>query len=187
MKNTFRTGLASIALLPCFALAQAGTAASKQIEVKRAAWQTWRGSHPNVIALQHTVVTLSSLQNDPLLKVNAKQASGILAVFDEWGKKDKLSDNRAKSLDRQIKSLLSSAQIQAIKDAPQLYTRPPQSQSKGLPGSGRPNLNALSFPWPHDYNPLNAKTAPFPIQRQEMLKSQKRFLKQLKARIGGGV
>lgn len=166
-------------IVSCLSFAQSPGGVNNQLEAKRDAWRTWRSSHSHVLSLQHTVLSLASLQDNPVLKVDAKQASAILEIFDASGDKLKLSDKQAKKIDQQMQSLLSEAQIGAIKRTPRLYTSPPKPTNIGLPGSGRPILTGSSFPWPKDYNPLNPETAPFPIQRREMLATIRHFKIQL--------
>ena len=105
MKRIDGIALFIAAMIPLSFAAQMGLGgANNQLEAKRAAWRSWRANHPNVLSLQHTVLTLARLQEDPMLKLNSKQASLILDIFAKKSEQTKLTDKQAKVIDVEIES-----------------------------------------------------------------------------------
>lgn len=52
-----------------------------QRQAKMKAWETWRGTHKNVTALQRTLGGMTRLASDPQTHLTKPQAKAVLAVL----------------------------------------------------------------------------------------------------------
>ncbi|MBV9852828.1 MAG: hypothetical protein JO250_24480 [Armatimonadetes bacterium] len=192
MKHLTRmTAVASLALLAASAQAQGpgggGFQPSPQMMAKFQAWQKWRDSHKNVVALQQTLGGLQEMEQDPRTRLNKTQARTVLAVIGKWRSRPVMSDAQARQVDQQITAPLTTAQIKKIVTASAGRRggfgggRPGGGgpggggpgggfgggrPGGGGPGGGRPGgFNPAAFPDPRDYNPLNPNSLPFERMR----------------------
>ena len=100
-----------------------------QMQTKMKAWETWRGTHPNVTALQRTLGGVTRLASDPQTHLTKPQAKAMLAVMNKWQAKPTVSDAQAKQINTQILASLTAAQRQAV-------AQPGRPGGFGGPGGG---------------------------------------------------
>jgi hypothetical protein len=161
------------------------------------AWQSWRSTHKNISALEHTLHGLSSLSQDPKTRLGREQAQEILAITTPWRSRQAMSDLQAKQVNHQIQAVLTPAQARKIAalrprggpggpppggPPPGGMDGPPPGGPDGPPpgGMGAPPPNGFpprgsqkgfrppAFPKPKEYNPLNPATISFPPEQQHV-------------------
>ncbi len=166
------------------------------MQAKMKAWDTWRGTHQNVTALQRTLGGMTRLEDNPQTRLTKPQAKAVLAVLKKWQAKPALSDAQAKMVSTQLLAPLSAAQRQMVTQP----GRPggfgggrPGGFGGGRPGGGfgggRPGgggfggggFSPASFPSPREYNPLNPATQPVERMRDRAAKQHARLVAALTA------
>ena len=182
-----------------------------EMQAKMKAWETWRGTHQNVTALQRTLGGMTRLEDNPATKLTKPQAKAVLAVMAKWQAKPRVSDAQAKLITAQLLAPLSAAQRQQLTQPGRPGGgfgggRPggggfgggrPGGFSGGRPGGGgfgggRPGgfgggrppgggFNPASFPSPREYNPMNPATQPMERSRDRAEKQHVRLMTALKA------
>ena len=177
-----------------------------EMQAKMKAWQTWRGTHQNVTALQRTLGGMTRLEDTPATRLTKPQAKAVLAVMTKWQTKPRVSDAQAKLITTQLLAPLSAAQRQQLTQP----GRPGGGFGGGGFGGGRPGgggfgggrpggfgggrpggfgggrppgsgFNPASFPSPREYNPLNPATQPMERSRDRAEKQHVRLITALKA------
>lgn len=185
---------AAVALLAPAAFAQGpgGFQPSPQMRAQFQAWRTWRDSHKNVVALGQTLRGLQEIEQDPATRLNRAQAHKVLAVIEKWKNRPAIKDAQARIVSEQLTAPLSVPQLQKLASAMQRRGfgggpgggRPGGFGGPGGPrpggfGAGRPG--GFSMPAPHDYNPLNPNTLPFPPMRVRAAQNMAQLIAELKA------
>lgn len=154
------------------------------MQAKMKAWDTWRGTHPNIAALQRTLGGVTRLASDPQTHLTKPQAKAMLAVMNKWQAKPTVSDAQAKQINAQILASLTAAQRQTVAQPGR-----PGGFGGGRPGGGggfgggRPGggFDPATFPSPREYNPLNPATQPMERSRDRAEKQHARLMTALKA------
>ncbi len=158
-----------------------------ELVAKLKAWQQWRGTHKHVQTLQQTLGGLTAIEQDPKTQMTKPQARAALAVLHAWAGKPSITDAQALAINKKLTDSLTLPQLQ--KYAAATARRGGRGGGGGFGGGGgrpgggggggrgfgggRGGFDPASFPSPHDYNPLNPSTIPFPRARprvQEQLK-----------------
>lgn len=188
---------AAVALLSATAFAQGpggpgGFQPSPQMRAQFQAWRSWRDNHKNVVALQQTLRGLQEIEQDPSTRLNKVQAHKVLAVLVKWKDKPAIKDAQARIVSQQLTAPLNVTQLQKLAAAMQRRgfgggpggPRPggmggPRPGGFGGPGGGRPGGFTLQAP--HDYNPLNPNTLPFPPMRVRAAQNMSQLIAALKA------
>lgn len=148
---------------------------------KRMAWNSWRIEHPNILALQRTVIVLGEVKGDPTATFSRDQARTLLGVLDSWHGKASLTEKQAQAINTSLQDQLTMRQFSLIQNAKEPFTIPPRQFMGGLPGSGRlPATGMDTIPFPRNYNPLNPDTVPFPLLRARMQDAYKLLVLRLK-------
>jgi hypothetical protein len=147
--------------------------------------RAWNQAHPNIGAVNRTIRGLAALESSPA-KLNPKQASKVLAVILRWEPKPVMTDAQAAMVNARLLSFLNPAQKAQVTvrrggfgggGRPGGFGGGPGGPG-GRPGGfgggpggpgGRPGgfggPSGFKMPAPHDYNPLNPSTLPFPPMR----------------------
>lgn len=146
------------------------------MQAKMRAWDTWRGTHPSVTALQRTLGGLARLSANPQTPLTKPQAKVVLAVLTKWRAKPTVSNAQAKQINARLLAPLTVAQRQQL-------TQPGRpggfrGRSRGGFGGG---FNPASFPAPREYNPLNPATQPMERTRGRAEMQHVRLMAALKA------
>ncbi len=166
------------------------------MQAKMKAWETWRGTHQNVTALQRTLGGMTRLEDNPATRLTKPQAKAVLAVMTKWQAKPSVSDAQARQINTQLLAPLTAAQRQQL-------TRPggfgggrpgggfgggrPEGRPGGFGGGGfgggRPGggFSPAMFPAPREYNPLNPATQPMERSRGRAEMQHARLMTALKA------
>lgn len=159
------------------------------MQAKMKAWETWRGTHKNLMALQRTLGGMTRLASDPQTHLTRPQAKAVLAVLTKWQAKPAVSDAQAKQINAQLLAPLTAAQRQQLTQT----GRPGGGGRPGGFGGGRPGgggfgggrpeggFNPAAFPSPREYNPLNPATQPIERSRDRAEKQHARLMTALKA------
>ncbi|HEX5322695.1 MAG TPA: hypothetical protein VFW40_02835 [Capsulimonadaceae bacterium] len=200
------TALAALAamLLASAAFAQGpggpgGFQPSPQMQAQFQKWRAWQQNHKNVSSLQRTLRGLMDLEQDPSTKLNKAQAGKVLTVISKWKNKPTITDAQAHTINQQLTASLTTAQLQKLAAGmtggrgrggfggggggrPGGFGGGGGGRRGGFGGGGggRPGGN-FQMPAPHDYNPLNANTLPFPPMRQRAADRMNAFISALKA------
>ena len=85
-----------------------------EMQAKMKAWETWRGTHKNVSALQRTLGGMTRLEDSPATRLTRPQAKTVLAVLAKWQSKPSITDAQAKQITAQLLAPLSAAQRQQL-------------------------------------------------------------------------
>lgn len=78
------------------------------------AMQAWRDNHKNIVALQQTLRALGDMDQDPTTKITPAQAKKILPVLKTWRTKPVMTDDQARSVNKQVTAALTIPQIKKI-------------------------------------------------------------------------
>lgn len=167
------------------------------------AWRKWNDSHKNIQSIGQTVRGLMALEQDPSAQLNKKQAGPVLAVLKKWRSKPVMTDDQARQVNRQLTATLTIPQLKKLAQASSRRRGGPGGGGGGGFGGGRPGgggggfgggrpgggggrpgggpggFNPADIPSPHDYNPLNANTLPFPRMRTRMAQGMSQLMTKL--------
>ncbi len=166
------TTVAALTLLTAGAYAQGpgsggpgGFQPTPQMMAQMQAWRKWRDNHKNVVSVQQTVGAIQRMEQDPKTRLNKTQAHTVLAVLGKWRSKPVMTDTQARQVNQQLTASLTIPQLKALAADMSHRGRGPGGGRPGGGGfRGGPGGSAMSAP--HDYNPLNPDTSPFPPMRQ---------------------
>lgn len=199
MKPIVLTLVAAAALIslsaPSRAQGPGGFQPSPALQAKFKAWQQWRQTHKNVDSLRQTVRGLSAIEQDPKTQLTKPQAKATLAVLNKWRVKPALTDAQALQVNKQLTASLTLPQLQKYAAATARRGgrggggggfgggRPGGGGPGGAGGPGGPRTppDPASIPAPHDYNPLNPATLPFPRGRDRAQQEMTQLVAALQA------
>lgn len=203
LNNTVRLGVATLAVAGACLVgapqAQAqppGGGMPPEIQAKIKAWQKWREQHKNLQTLSDMVYQIGELDKDPSNALNKDQAKKIITVLKPWHTKKEMSEDEAKTLSKQIGSVLTTKQLKKMST----IETPTQRMAKGGgfgggggrpggggPGGGRPGGaggGGFKFPDPpaKGWNPFNPDSLPFEQARPMAKKRMDDFMGDLEKR-----
>ncbi len=174
------------------ALAQGpGGGMPPEIAAKIKLWTKWRESHKNLSNLQTMLYQVRKIDESPGTELSKDQSKKVVSVLKTWRNKQDMSEDQAKSVSKQIGSVLSEKQLKKM-----ATEQPPWARGGGggggRPGGGgggaRPGGGAkFTFPDPPagGYNPLNPDTLPFVQMRPQAKHDGDAFISSLDKRAKG--
>lgn len=160
------TGLVSAAPNP--ATAQGSVSLPPAIQAKINAWFKWMSVHKDVIRLGDLLVQVGQMDKDPRTQLNKKQSGQMLAIIHKWESKPSMSEEDAKTVQKEIGGILTLKQVQKVATIP----APSQQMMKGgggsAPKAGKMNAKMIPDPPAKPWNPLNPDSMPIPQVRTQM-------------------
>ena len=120
------------------------------MQSKFAAMQKWQGEHKNAGVLSRTLMGIERINQAPDTKLNKSQAAKMLVIFDTWKSKSEMTEDQAKSVQKQVTDLLDPKQQKALAAPGQvgMMGRPGMmgGPRPGGPGMGGPGMNRPGGP-----------------------------------------
>lgn len=167
---------------------------SPEMMAKFQAWRRFYDNNKNLDRLRKTLMGFRDIEKDPKTQFTKQQAREILAVYKQWKNKPALTDDQAKTINKELTKSLTMAQIKVLAAASD-----PMRGGRGFGGGSRPAgggpggmgrpgagmTNPANFPDPRPYNPLNPDTNPMkavnPEGHKRMVQMLNEFIKKLEA------
>ncbi len=197
MNRRIALGLAVVlaTTLASTALAQGPGNLPPELQAKFQAWRRFNDNNKNLRRLGQTLWAFKELEKDPKTKFTKAQAQDILKVYKAWRGKPALTDDQARSINKDLTKSLTKQQIKVLATAADVTrggrgfgggARPAGGGPGGMGRAGQGMMNPANFPDPKPYNPLNPDTSPFkavsPDRHKQMAQQMAELVKALEAR-----